>query len=363
MNSSNRLSLNPLLSAQREKSGASTFGKYGYQYHWALCKVLDIHDTSDDYIVFIELHEDVLIADSTNASDVRFEFNQVKDSSSGPYTYKALTKTSKKENSILGKMMLGIEGKPFKDKISSLNLVATCGFNLPLTIAGVKLDIIKHGDIDSNCIQEIEAALIAEVGLKNIPTNLAFVTPDLPNKGYQQNTVGKITELVDKLNPGSKCNALSIYRNLIDELCRKGMTIYDYTNWQDVIKHKGLTKNQVGESIAAYTDTVGIDKMRPDFDEICILLNVKFPNKSKIRQAFERYHNSIRFKRSLLTMGIQAAIKTKINENLSLFEKNFVEMIDKVQKTLPSDIKDKLGNEENIKAAVIYEVIIQTYEK
>ena len=34
---------NVLAEPQRENAGASTFGKYTFQYHWALCKIIEKH--------------------------------------------------------------------------------------------------------------------------------------------------------------------------------------------------------------------------------------------------------------------------------------------------------------------------------
>ncbi|MBK8816696.1 MAG: DUF4297 domain-containing protein [Methylococcaceae bacterium] len=69
---------NPLAVPQREKSGAITFGKYCYQYHWALCRVIDSQMDNTEYALFMELHEDVVIANSLDVNIARFEFNQVK---------------------------------------------------------------------------------------------------------------------------------------------------------------------------------------------------------------------------------------------------------------------------------------------
>ena len=58
---------NPLAEAQRESAGASTFGKYNYQFHWALCEIIEKHKNKKEYALLIEYHEDVVIADSLDA--------------------------------------------------------------------------------------------------------------------------------------------------------------------------------------------------------------------------------------------------------------------------------------------------------
>lgn len=133
---------NPLAVEQREKSGSITFGKFEYQYHWALYRVIDKQKTNSEYALFMELHEDVVIADSLDASSAKFEFNQVKNISKPKNSISNLTKRIKKENSVIGKLVLSAYKKPFSDQIESINLVASCGFSLELKDKGLDLEII-----------------------------------------------------------------------------------------------------------------------------------------------------------------------------------------------------------------------------
>ena len=63
---------NPLAVPQREISGAQTFEKYEYQYHWALCRVIDEHSKLSEYALFMEYHEDVVLSDSLNCKKANF---------------------------------------------------------------------------------------------------------------------------------------------------------------------------------------------------------------------------------------------------------------------------------------------------
>ncbi|MBU2714276.1 dsDNA nuclease domain-containing protein, partial [Zooshikella harenae] len=80
---------NPLAEEQREKSGSTTFEKYDYQYHWALDRILTEHSKAIEYAVFMECHEDVVLADSLCGVSARFEFNQVKAVEKPQYTIKS----------------------------------------------------------------------------------------------------------------------------------------------------------------------------------------------------------------------------------------------------------------------------------
>ena len=95
---------NPLFGSQREKSGAMTFDKYCFQYHWALYSVISKHEHHNEYAVIIELHEDVVLSNSLDATKAQFEFNQVKTNKS-PFNTNQLVKKKKGENSVLGKLV------------------------------------------------------------------------------------------------------------------------------------------------------------------------------------------------------------------------------------------------------------------
>jgi hypothetical protein len=264
---------NPLAAAQRETVGAQTFEKYEYQYHWALCRILGAHENSDDYVVFVELHEDVVLATSTDESGARFEFNQVKNVGATPWNQKKLTSVpkataNKVTNSILGKMLQGVRKKPFLDKLNSLDLVATCGFNLPPKTDGLKLSIISIGDLHDDCLKDIQAAIDKELGTCPIPKTLRFITPDLPASGFQDVAIGRIAKLVDVKAPGAKCNASTIYRVLIDDLHRKGTVAFDFTEWNNLVKNKGTTHSDVERVILSYTESKSIEVFLQDLEDI-----------------------------------------------------------------------------------------------
>lgn len=360
---------NPLAAAQRETAGAQTFEKYEYQYHWALCRILGAHENADDYVVFIELHEDVVLATSTNESIARFEFNQVKNVRESAWTKKRLTSvpkaTAKKvTNSILGKMLQGVREKPFVDKLNSLDLVATCGFNLPPKTDGLKLSIISTGDLHEDCLKDIQAAIDRELGTYPIPKTLRFITPDLPASGFQDVAIGRISKLVDVKAPGAKCNASTIYRVLIDDLHRKGTVAFDFTEWNNLVKNKGTTHSDVERVISSYTESKGIEAFLQDFEDILKDLELKSSKRIQVRRAFERYHNAVRLERTLIAIDNQQAVKEAVERNFEAFEEQGVkEFMEKVFASLPETTQKNLVNLESTQAAIIYELLSKCHEK
>lgn len=360
---------NPLAVAQREKAGAQTFEKYEYQYHWALCRILGAHENSDDYVVFIELHEDVVLATSADESAARFEFNQVKNVSTQPWNQRKLTSvpksTAKKDtNSILGKMLQGVRNKPFFNKLKSLDLVATCGFNLPPQKDGLKLSIISVGDLHDDCLNDIQAAIDKELGAYPIPRILRFITPDLPASGFQDVAIGRISKLVDLKAPGVKCSASTIYRVLIDDLHRKGTVAFDFTEWNNLVKNKGTTHSDVERVISSYTESKGIEVFSEDFEDILKELALKSNKRIQVRRAFERYHSAVRLERTLIAIDNQQAVRDTVVRNFELFEEQGVkEFMDHVLASLPEATKKNLGDFESTQAAIIYELLSKCHEK
>lgn len=360
---------NPLAAAQRETAGAQTFEKYLYQYHWALCRILGAHETEDDYVVFIELHEDVVLATSTDESVARFEFNQIKNVSSTSWNKKKLTSvpkaTGKKvTNSILGKMLQGVREKPFADKLNSLDLVATCGFNLPPKTEGLKLSIISIGDLHDDCLKDIQAAIDKELGSYPLPKILRFITPDLPASGFQDVAIGRISKLVDLKVPGAKCNASTIYRVLIDDLYRKGSVAFDFAEWSNLVKNKGTTHNDVERVISSYTENKGIEAFEKDFNDVLQDLELKSNKRIQVRRAFERYHSAVRLERSLIAIDNQQAVKEAVECNFEVFDEEGVQsFMEQAIASLPEATKKNLVDLEATQAAIIYELLSKCHEK
>ena len=348
---------NPLAVRQRETSGAKTFGKYEYQYHWALCRIVAEHGKSKDYALFMEYHEDVVISDSMDGVKANFEFNQVKDILKPKYNIYNLTKRKKDENSVLGKLLKSVNNKPYFKKISSVNLVASCGFNIDLLDNDLNLQIIRVNDINPKSIEEIKKALKKELGTDFIPQGLKFVVPNLHNQGQQEYAIGKIAELVEGLFPDSHCNASNIYRILIDELHRKGTVAYDYSKWDELLKQKALTSNKVHSTILTHTSLPKRDQLFKDLDHICDELNTNFIERKNLRKAIDRIHIERIGYPSALSIRVKKVLKEKL-DFMNHPSTNIKQLILKIEENLGKSLKEKIGSDIDVKALIIYEILV-----
>jgi hypothetical protein len=347
---------NPLAVPQREKSGSTTFSKYEYQYHWALCKVIDSQMDNGEYALFMELHEDVVIANSLDVNIARFEFNQVKNISTPKYNIDNITKIKKGEkNSVIGKLIQSASDKAFSTKIDHINLVASCNFDLGLN-SELELEIITIGDLHQDSIDKLKAAVLSEIGNSELPANIRFIVPKLHIQEQQGQVIGKVAELVEYLFPNSYCNSVNIYRALIDELHRKGCVTYDYTKWDELLNNKALTSEKVIRTIQTHTSVHGNEQIMRDFNSIASELDLNFLAKKPLQNCFERICME-RITPSSLAIAVKREIEAALEEAGFGVKSDIKLLISDVENLLSDSIKNKIGSIHEIKATIIYEII------
>ncbi|KLV08666.1 DUF4297 domain-containing protein [Photobacterium ganghwense] len=263
---------NILNEPQRETSGAETFAKYEFQFHWALCKILQKHQKQQDYALLIEYHEDVVIADSMDGQKAQFDFYQVKNKTGARYTVQSLTKRSVakegEKNSVLGKLLSSCVGTQYTDRITEIGLVASNGFSLDQKDNELKLDVITVGDLSEACTTELTKKITSELGENQIPNNLKFIIPTIQLENQREYVITKFADLIDSLFPKGMCNAVSIYRAIIDEIHRKGCVKYDFQDWERLVDEKSLTSYKVKEVIAVNTKHFSTERMISDLSSL-----------------------------------------------------------------------------------------------
>lgn len=354
---------NPLYAAQREKAGAETFDKYDYQYHWALYKVISEHQELKEYAVFIEFHEDVVIASSLDSTKATFEFNQIKTTGKKYNTYQLVFNRKKikdgLEPSVLSKLILSVQEKDFRDRISNINLIATNGFSLECKDKDILLDKITLDDLSENQHTELENAIIEELEITSLPINIQFIVPDLPDKKYEDVVIASIAKLIGAIHPYSQTDCVEIYRILIDELRRKGKVKYDYKRWNDLLKQKALTSNTVSETISAFTALKDETKIEMEFNDICKEIGINLSiQKRELRNAFSRYKQVRISNKSTNQIDIKIHISDLINKHIGDVNSDFNELLKKIIDEIPQNIKQQFHSEIDLKGAIICEYIM-----
>lgn len=350
---------NPLFDGQREKSGAKTFDKYSYQYHWALYKVISEHDEKSEYAVFIELHEDVVVCDSLDSEKANFEFNQVK-TNSARFTPYQLVHKKKNGSSVLGKLIQSINTKPYADKVTSLNLICTSNFNLELEKDDVDLKTIRKEDLSKKQLTELEEALKKEIAITELPSSLKFIIPELSQNNYQKVLIGEISSLINRLYPHSYYNDQSIYTVLMDELIRKGKVVYDFTKWDELLKYKALTSVQIATVINEFTNVKDEAQIEMQFNQICNEIGLNSIKSKILKRSFSRYKRQRISNRSSLQHDTTMFFQKEIDASISSGITEMTDLIQQINLKIPSKIKKQFSSKEEITSALICEYIMMS---
>lgn len=355
---------NPLYVAQREKAGPETFKKYLYQYNWALYRVFEEHEKDNEYIIFIELHEDVILSNSLNKDNALFEFNQIK-TTSGKYTDIKLLKKKKMKkgegNSVLGKLIDSCSTKPYANKIESINLVSVNGFSLNLKKEGILLESTNISDIDEKIIDKLVFSINEELDISYFPINLNFIIPKLPEINFQENVIGKISLVINKLFPSSTTNSDDIYKLLINELQSKGTITFDYKNWDELLDKKGLSSNNVKEIINKFTQHKKKEEIYKKLHDVLSELDLKILEKKAWEKAFNRYYLEKLGNKTTKQFDIKKSIISVIQDNLDSSGDSIKILLDKCKENLDDNIKVYFNDEKELKSAIICELILEEF--
>lgn len=352
---------NPLAEPQREFAGASTFGKYNFQFHWALCEIIEKHKSKKEYALLIEHHEDVVIADSLDAKNAQFEFYQVKNQKA-TYTTTSLTKRPKGakgalKSSVLGKLLSSCINTKYEDRITTIGLVSSSGFSLPLDNS-LKLDVIKVGDISEIDLSSLTQHLDNELGIKELPEHLQFIIPDIQLNNQEDYVLSHFARLVNTLFPGAFCNPVNIYRSVIDEMGRIGRVEYDYKDWARLIDKKSLTSTDVHNVITQHTSHPCVDDLKNDFDDLARDLGWKAKQKRSLKSKLSLL--ALRRAGFMSSLDIEVTVlfsrsHSKINEGSYSDDTTYLEALRK--QAVEDGLLTKVNDQDELLLEVIYRLL------
>lgn len=347
---------NPLGDQQREKKGAETFSKYEYQYHWALHKLLGEHKQQKEYAIFVELHEDVVFSNSLLKETAEFEFFQIKENSgSSAYTETSLTTIkSKSKNSVLGKLIQSYEGKSFKDVVLSTNLVATSGFSKSMVANNLELEEISVKDLKLRSLAKFKKSILTELQREECPVNIKFIVSKLVPESQRAGVIEAIVDLISIIYPNSQYDPANIYRVLIDELHRKGQVQYDYSQWDSLLKNKALTSETVQRTIEAHSSIRGLEDLEKDAQWCISDLGLNFSRRKQLIQSVKSYYT----RKLANTSSLNLRLEKSVRELYAGFKHlDTVELLSNIENSLDEDLKKNFGNEHELRAAIICEII------
>lgn len=338
---------NPLNIPQRETAGSSSYENFDYQYHYALYWLLEKSQNNKDIAVFMEYHNDVVLAKNLDPTNTQFYFAQVKAND----THLTLHSITNDSPSILNNLCPTLDYQPLLKQIHSIELVSANGFNF--------LSEPKHfSQLNKKSKKKIIENLNIQLPKIGFLRRLFFKPANLSKSNIDSTLIGEIDKLASRAYPDSHRDSNRIYQTLIDDLRKKGKRRNTYITWEDALDNKSLTFNNVETAIKHFTKIA--DEYRDETLEMFEYIKPKNLEPSEIIDfKFEVKKYSVE---RLATRSISSYIRSYLTEKeLKKYSKkgrfNFIEL-EKHAKIISKKLKIEFKNYRKlIIAGIIYEYI------
>jgi len=310
--------------APRDKSGSRTSDRFRYQRNWALCRILSIHKTTDDYLITFDYHEDVSICDSAS-QPTKIRAYQIKTKDSGGWTANALVKQEKGENgplpSILGKLYtLRVQ---FGEEVDHIAFVSNQ--QLSTKLEGTKkkppLDksVTKFEELDKESRSSIETALATELGGKVVKLSglFQFELSDLPLKGHDTHARGKLSEFLHELYPDAEFSIVPIYNSLLSEIELRNNNSETTGCFEDYVQKKSLSRDRFSELLVI----AGAAPKKPKWDPIQHRLDTElFPVGvvKNLHKAWDEFRLDRMLKRDVSFTRFDKAVQESVKKHIDI---------------------------------------------
>jgi hypothetical protein len=242
---------------RREKSGETGYERYDYQASWGLALVFESHDDLDDYAIAFEFHDDIVRLDSSSAP-TSAQFYQVKTKLKGHWTLTDLSKRKKSKDrsplpSFIGRMYDNYE--LFPDETERLSFVS----NVPFEFIDPSATLFCFADCDAADFAKFLSKLKNEYpsATESTAKLMHFVRADLSLHDASAHLKGKMQEFVTNQRGTISYSPESLYKTIIEECRTKSKYTGSINSFDDLIRHKAITKSQVSGWLSQITLSPG----------------------------------------------------------------------------------------------------------
>lgn len=241
----------------REKTGGTIADRYDYQITWALCHMMELHQSGQDYLIVLEFHEDVITLDSVvNPSNIRFY--QIKTRNGESWRISDLLRRKEATNGKLPSIL----GKLYQNKLNFPEHAEKLMFvsNLPVkakrkTGATSAEDCLRCTDIDGPEFQKMIKSLKEEIGSDPSLETTFLGVSDISLADHETHARGKLSRFLEHRRPNGKFRIGAIYAGLIGELRRRNNFQGALGSIEDLGAKKGFSPG----ALEALLKTMGVD--------------------------------------------------------------------------------------------------------
>jgi hypothetical protein len=281
---------------QLESGGMTAADRFDYQKDWALCKLLELHESSADYVLLCEFHDDVAVLDSAT-TPTQVTFYQIKTDDKNRWTVTRLTRRTKGKGDTLLPSILGrLCGKKLETDKSTVayRFASNARFNIKSDAGGSleSSDQFLCGQIEQKERQKLLALLSDELQVpipNEMDTTLGFEVSSLALSSHANATTGKLAQFIDHYAHGCAVQTRTLYRALFDEIRRRTSAARPATSFADVCSAKGLSRKLFDQMLQAALKATPADRTWGLIQQTLTMESVPLKRRIELDQGFKRY--------------------------------------------------------------------------
>lgn len=241
-----------------EYGGPNADSGFSYQHSWTVCKLIELHQTTDDYLVICDYHDDVVVLEGGMLAE-KVDFYQVKTTRKKPWT---VTRLVKQEKAKSGNLLPSIAGKlfrhkeTFKDNVRDLAVVCNLPFSIERregadgTDERFTFEALKEKD-QQVIIKSIKDELMLDAPV-DIGISLVFILSNLNLDDHENGTRGRLEEFLRQKYPNREQFPVHpIFQVLLDEIVRLSRYNQPCQKVEELVTRKGFKRNQLEKYIVS----------------------------------------------------------------------------------------------------------------
>ena len=304
----------------RENAGQRTGNRFQYQYHWGLIKLLELFESTDDFMMIFEFADDIIVLDSTD-NPKYIDFYQIKTNSKKNafnWTRAALLKRGTKKNPTLSIVEKMIDNYiRYTDNTRNIQFVSNlhCKFK---DISTKEQNPLVLKSLANDDIEELKKQMCTNCPQKNSCNEqckkiISFSCANLDLSAFKETSIGKVNVFLNKLYPGSDINGYTLYDVLITKIKDKSTYEGQITNKKDLAIHKSISKQNFQEQLSAIYKSSELKKMyatlHTDISKI-----YSIPEAKIIQMALKKIETDILDIDNFLLQKVVGLIKKDVND-------------------------------------------------
>lgn len=322
---------------QRENAGARTSNRYTYQHVWAFDHILNMVAQMDDFVLFMEFHDDVIVIDSdTNPQFIDFYQIKTDNKPSGYFTSTKLLNNSKKypdKMSIVQKLIVNYSN--FSDETRGIHLVSNKHFDLGdilidheknIKISSTSRDNFTLHELDRTQIDKIKKSMCIACKCNECPYSsgcaekclnlLHFDSSSLDLANYETTVLGRFINFLEGQSiESTTSHARSSYYTILSEIRRINNVETTPASFEDLIKRKSLTKIQFLNLLHSLSNVKSSNDLWPSVEAYLLNDGMGSLDVSKVRFQWKKYHLDSMDIENTTLQGIVDEVKNILADN------------------------------------------------